>query len=120
VFTTSGRGPSTPAALRNAIDRSVAVAFQLCHGVSGARCPEPAAQPVEVEFLDARVDGEEIEARAKFTYQCHAPGQGCLTAPFSWLLPRARVPRPASADQPLEELLGMSPARKEDGPARRG
>lgn len=115
VFIATGRGADANDAVRNATERSLPAAWHLCRSVS-AECPEPGIRPLQAEFLDARPVPPEMVVRMRFTYQCHAPGKGCLTAPFAFLVGRAERPEPEGVDRPLEELLEVAGASSLEEP----
>lgn len=113
TFSLSRAGQTTAEALRNCVNDSLPAAFQLCSMVN-SECPEPAYNPEVVEFVDARPTGTEIIVRAKFTYQCHPVGQGCLTAPLMSLFSFRQRPERPDMSRSLDELLGLEAASSGD------
>lgn len=105
-FTITRPGQTLREALRKCVNDSLAVAFKFCQYVN-EQCPEPGLNPIEVEFVEARRTGTEIEVQARLTYQCHPVGQGCLLAPFVSLFGLRRRPTRPESEQSLEELLGL-------------
>lgn len=116
VFQASGRGPTAQAAIRDVSNRAVGLAWQFCSTVD-ARCPEPGITPLEAELLAADVVEGAVQVRMRFTFQCNAPGAGCLSTPFMAFLSQRDRSRHPGSDVSLEELLTSDEKSAQDSKA---